>query len=57
MIQVIDESDDFDDEPFNEDTIDEISNAVEKSSVLSEIETLTETVTAAVAETTFDPST
>jgi hypothetical protein len=50
-----DETDDFDDEPFNE-SIDEISNAVEKSLVVSETETsLTETVAAAVV--TFDPST
>ena len=51
------DEDDFDDEPFNE-SIDEISNAVEKSLVVSETETnesLTETVAAAVV--TFDPST
>jgi len=53
-----DETDDFDDEPFFNESIDEISNAVEKSLVVSETETnetLTETVAAAVV--TFDPST
>ena len=56
-----DETDDFDDEPFFNESIDEISNAVEKSLVVSETETtetFTETVTETVAETvTFDPST
>ena len=53
-----DETVDFDDEPFFNESIDEISNAVEKSLVVSETETnesLTETVAAAVV--TFDPST
>jgi len=52
------DEDDFDDEPFFNESIDEISNAVEKSLVVSETETnetLTETVAAAVV--TFDPST
>jgi hypothetical protein len=45
-----DESENFDDESYDdEDTIDEISNAVEKSLLVNEIE--------AVAEPTFDPST
>ena len=50
-----DETDDFDDEPLNE-SIEEISNAVEKSLIVNETETSTLTETVAATVVTFDPS-